>query len=313
MKRIVISVFLILLGIAIIVIPNFSSYLNTESFYFDLSKFLSDYPRFTYPLGVLLIVVGVLYCSFVVISSIKNNTAFIIQKADEDDYGNVDLHYSKRTTFGREELVYESIITLKQHNESIIELEKKKISRFYKRIPPKKRIAFLAISSMPTLVYAGFTVANTGRKISYYHWDRDKAKAIRLKCFGGKAELQESESINSDSKDYVICISTSYEIDNNLVSKQFSDFNIKHYKAKSIGYNSIKTQKDVNNIADSVRKIIANLPSKCFVHLLLACSSELCFAIGQRLNSSVLPNIKIYNLNKNENNELCWDWNIELV
>lgn len=149
--------------------------------------------------------------------------------------------------------------------------------------------------------------------VSYYHWDRDKAKTIKLKCFGGKAELKESESINSGSKDYVICISTSYEIDNNLVSKRFSGFNIKHYKAKSIGYNSIKTQKDVNNIADSVRKIIANLPSKCCVHLLLACSSELCFAIGQRLNSPVLPNIKIYNLNKNENNELCWDWNIELV
>lgn len=313
MKRIIVAILLIVLGIAIMIIPNFSSYVDTESFYFDLSKFLLDYPGFRFPVGISLIIVGLSHCAFVVVSSIKNNTAFIIQKADEDDYGDIDLHFPKCITFDREELVYENIITLKKHDEIIIELEKKKISRFYKRIPTKKRIAFLAISPMPTLVYAGFTVANTGRKISYYHWDRDKAKAIRLRCFGGKAELQESKSINSDFKDYVICISTSYEIDNNLVLKQFPDFNIKHYKTKSVGYNSIKTQKDVNNIADSVRKIIANLPSKCCVHLLLACSSELCFAIGQRLNSPVLPNIKIYNLNKNENNELCWDWNIELV
>ena len=130
MRRIIVSIAMVALGIAILVIPNFSSYVNTGSFYFDLSKFLIDYPGFTYPLGIFLIASGLLYASFIIISSIKKNTAFVIQKADEDDYGNVDLHYPNHITFGREELIYENIVTLKKHDESVIELEKKKLSRF---------------------------------------------------------------------------------------------------------------------------------------------------------------------------------------
>ena len=165
---------------------------------------------------------------------------------------------------------------------------------------------------MPLLVYAGFVIANTGRKVTYYHWDRDKAKAIKLKCFGRKVELQEDEQIQSKSKEYVVCISTSYEIDKKLVKKQFSNFNIKLFKTANIGYNSITTQKDVVVVADSVRKIIAGLPSDSSVHLLLACSSELCFAIGQRLNSPALPKIKVYSFGKNKTGEQLWDWNVEL-
>lgn len=312
MKRFLVPIIFVFLGIAIVSIPNFSSYIDTSSFYFDLTKFLKDYPGFTYPVGITFILGGTAYSFLNIFDVVREKTVFIIQKSDEDDYGNVDLHFPKHTKGNRDELVYENVVTLNNHEKSIVDLEKKKIVRFYNRVEPKKKIAFLAISPMPTLVYAGYTVGDSGRKMAFYHWDRDKAKVVKLRHFGTNEELNEDKTIITNSHDYVLCISTSYLINQETVIKQFNGFNIKFYRLSNPHYNSIKTISSIHNIANYVRDRIAELPSGSCVHLLLSCSSEMCFAIGQKLNSPALPTIKVYNLGKNKNNENYWDWNIDL-
>lgn len=312
MKKLLFSATFTLLGIAIISIPNFVSYIDTGSFYFDLAKFLKDYPGFTYPFGALFIVFGSVYFASIIIELRREKTVFVIQKADEEDYGDIDLRFPKHVIGSKDELVYENNISLNNYDSGIIGLEKKKIMHFYKRIEPKKKIAFLAISPMPTLVYAGYVVANSGREVVFYHWDRDKTKAVRLKRFGSMENLKENRVVNSSSNEYVLCISTSYLINENLVLKQFNGCNIKFYKLENPNYNAVKTQSNVRCIANYVRERIAKLPHGSHVHLLLSCSSELCFAIGQTLNSQVLPNIRVYNLGKNEKNENFWNWSIDL-
>ncbi len=312
MKKLLFSATFTLLGIAIISIPNFASYIDTGSFYFDLAKFLKDYPGFTYPFGTLFILYGGVCFASIIIELRREKTVFVIQKADEKDYGDIDLHFPEHVIGSKDELVYENNISLNNYDSSIISLEKKKIMHFYKRIEPKKKIAFLAISPMPTLVYAGYVVANSGRKVVFYHWDRDKTKAVRLKRFGPMENLKENPVVENSSKEYVLCISTSYLIDVNLVLKQFNGCNIKFYRLDNPNYNAVKTQSNVRCIANYVKDRIAELPYGSHVHLLLLCSSELCFAIGQTLNSQVLPNIRVYNLGKNEKNENCWNWSVDL-
>ena len=119
--------------------------------------------------------------------------------------------------------------------------------------------------------------------------------------------------MNAESNEFVICISTSYFIEKELVNGQFAGNNIRYYKIDNLGYNSIETKKDLNSIADSVRKVVSSLPSRSRVHLLLACSAELCFAIGQRLNSPALPLISVYSFCKRKKDgKPSWDWSIDL-
>jgi hypothetical protein len=312
MKKIIVSIALILLGIAILIIPNFTAYIDTGSFYFDLSTFLKDYPAFTYPVGIIALISGIFYSLFIIFDSIRNNTIFIIQKADKEDYGDIDLHFPNCVIGGKDELVYENLITLSNHEKNVIDLEKKKIKNFYGRISLKKTIAFLAISPMPTIVYAGYCVGNVGRKVSFYHWNRDKNKAIRLKEFGGKANLQKEDIIKTQSMEFVVCVSTSYLIEKESVKNQFTGYNIIFLKANNPNYNFIKTKKDLVKVADYVRETISNLPVGSRVHLLLCCSSELCFAVGQRLNSPALPTVKVYSFDKNVKGTKTWNWGIDL-
>lgn len=311
MKKIFVPIFIIILGIVVLTMPNIVSYFDTSSFYFDLSTFLNDHPSFAIPSGVLLIVCGLIYIFLIIINSIREKTAFVIQKADEDDYGNINLIFPKIFIGNRDQLVYENVVTLENNNKDIIDLEKKKIKKFYTRIDPNKDIAFLGISAMPTLVYAGYVVGNSGRKVSFYHWDRDKTKARRLKSFGKSEELIETKNIMNNSKQYVFCVSTSYQINEDIVVNQFPRSNVKFYGLKQPHYNSVMTMTGVNKIANFVRKEIQDLPKESTVCLLLSCSSEICFAIGQRLNSPALPEIKVYNFN-NKNRKNCWDWSITL-
>ena len=142
MKRIFVSSLVILLGVATLVIPNFSSYLDTSTLLFNLSTFLADHPEFTCPVGVIAILAGITYSALIVLDRIRTNTAFVIQKADVDDYGDIDIHFPELVIGNRDELVYESFVTLEEHSKSVITLEKKKVRRFYDEIPAKKRIAF---------------------------------------------------------------------------------------------------------------------------------------------------------------------------
>lgn len=309
MKTLIVSMTSILLGVAMLVIPGFITYIDTSSLFFDLSRFLSDHPGFTIPIGIVFITFGIVYLFLYFCDLNRDKTVFVVQKSD-DDYGDVDLHFPKIIIGNKEELIYENLLSLSIYNQTVVDLEKKKMSRFYNRIPKDKKLAFLAISPMPTLVYAGFVVGNSGRKVAYYHWNRKEAKAKRIWCFGNNLSLIKEEDNNIKSKNYVICISTSYLIDKRVVKNQFSKYRIINYKSNVIGADVIRSKKALDNIADSIRAIIAEVPLGSNVHLLLSCSSELCFAIGQRLNSPALPKIYCYNFDGKNTNS--WNWKIDI-
>lgn len=311
-KKLLYPVLFILMGLVVLVFPAFINYFNTDSFLFDFSSFLKDYPAFQYVVGISLLLFGVFGVLYFIFLS-KDNDVFVIHRASDGDYGSGGLSYSKTTKGDRDEIVFESIISLKDHAPDQIKLEKKQIKKFYSNLPADKKIAFLGIATMPSLVYAGFVVGENGKSVSYYHWNRTKAKAIRIKTFGKPQSLIKDETITPKKKsdDYVICISTSYQIEKAFVSSQFKTANILYYKLNSLGKDAITNKNEIAEIANNVKTIISEIESvNTTIHLLLACSAELCFAIGQRLNSPALPIIRVYSFDKKELNK--WNWCIEL-
>ena len=300
------------MGFIVLIFPAFIKYFNTGSFLFDFASFLQDYPAFQYVVGIALIVIGVVGLLYVILLS-RDGTVFVIHRASDGDYGSGGLSYSRFTKGDRDEMIFESIISLRDHTPDQIELEKKQIRKFYNNLPNDKKISFLGIATIPSLVYAGFVVGENGKKIDYYHWNRNDSKAIKASAFGKPQPLVKDEEISpkKKSEDCVVCVSTSYQIEKMHVFSQFKNSNIVYYKLNSLGIDIIKSRNEIVEIANNVREIISNVKSKkAAVHLLLVCSAELCFAIGQRLNSPALPTIKVYNFDNKVADK--WNWYIEL-
>lgn len=302
-----------LFGVLLLSFPAFLNYLNPNTMTFNLALFLNDYPVFRFVIGILLIVIGLGGFAYLFILS-KYKTIYVIQESSDGDFGSPDLHYPLLIKGDSDEIVYTNLATLNNHSKDIIELEKKRIRLFYEKLPKQKKIAFLGIATIPSLVYAGYVVGENGRKIKYYHWNREKQKAKRLCGIKQSCVLSIDESINSinKSKEYVIYVSVSYLPNKEQVKKQFGDINYIFCQTNKLGVDVVKTGKDLSEIANNVRKVVSNINVPgATVHLILQCSAELCFAIGQKLNTTSIPNIKVYSFNfKNELNP--WDWYLEL-
>lgn len=311
------SVIFFTFGLAILIFPQMIVYFDTSNFFFDFAKFLLDYPQFTMPIGIIMITVGIVSFVHFIITERQENTAFVIQKASYGYYGDTDLHFPKAYIGNRDELIYESIITTKNFSRQFIELETERIDRFYGNLGKKKRIDFLGISPMPSLVYAGYVVGDSGKSVNYFHWDRNKMRAFKINKKNGRISCCCIEKEDKDcivgrkSNDYVLCISTSYEINKDIVKKQFSTSNLLFFKSSIIGTESIKSSNDILAISQKIREIIDKIPCpEATIHLLLSCSAELCFGIGRKLHSQALPKILVYNFNRQGENH--WDWYINL-
>lgn len=313
-KRIIYPLIAILIGIFLLLFPEFLNYFNPNTLPFDFAKFLNDYPSFKIVLGILLIASGLAGFAFLFFIK-KHKTIFVIQESGDGDYGSPDLHYSFLTKGESDEIVYSNLATLNNHSKDVIRLEMEHIKKFYERLPKQNKMAFLAVATIPSIVYGGYVFGESGRKVKYYHWNRDKHKAKRIIGFRQKCRLFTEQRINSPSKskDYVLYISVSYPPNKEQAKIQFGDVNYIYCQTNKIGVDVVTTTKDLLDIAKQVREVISSIASNgTIVHLILQCPAEVCFAIGQKLNSPGLPKIKIYSYNTK--NELKpWDWSIDIM
>ena len=306
------SVIFLLFGILILVLPETIDYTNTENWFFDLTRFLKDYPQFKCISGIVSIVLGLIGFIFVIFYFIQKNHAFIIQQSADGDYGNPALSFPKIFIGIQEPLFYENITSQNRYETSILDLDKERIKRFYTNVKNKKCISFLGVALFPFIVYAGYIVGNSGQKVSYFHYDRKKAVSRWLPFFGSINNDFKISTLNeSSSSGLVIAVSVSYLIDKEIIKKQFFDEKIICLDADKIGIDVINNRKSLIFLADKIRKTI-DQESKKFnsISLLLSCPAELCFALGQCLCSPGLPRICVYNFKKSDNTS--WNWSIFL-
>lgn len=304
-----ISSFVIILamGIIILVCPN---YLNTDSFIFNFSKFLKDNPYLTYPCGIIFIIFGIAGIACTFIGVYHKNTAYIINETFSNEFGQTNLFFPKFYLGSRDANHYVNLATTSSTSCGILNLEKEHIKKFYDSIKDKKRLAILSISIFPFLVYAGFCIGQSGKKIIYFHYNRSKNKAYKLKrSLKPTLNMNEEPFVDRNcTEEVVVCVSTSYKIDKTIVQNQFHNCNIYYLSSSRIGINEIKNKNDLEFISDYVRTKLSSFTGK--VNLLLSCSASLCFSIGTKLSTPGLPKIIVYNFNNKEKTK--WNWHIEI-
>lgn len=300
---------ILLLGLCVLCIPDFLKYFNENKFYFDLAEFLNDYPLFRYPVGSGLVIIGGLDLVCSIFQIVEKKNVYVIQKGKNSDFGINDLHFPSCFAKKPEPLVYTNLCSFNETNDAILNLEKNNISNFYSQLKPNTKLSILSVSVFPFLVYSGYCLGEAGRKVDYYHYDRNQAKSKKLRnTHKNTNELIEDERIKGNAKT-TICVSVSYDIDKEVVKNEFNGSTIIFLKAKNIGTEVVKNKKDIEIIVDQIRKVIGESAEE--TNLLLSCPAELCFAIGRKLKSPGLPAIDVYNYSaKSETNK--WNWKIKL-
>lgn len=299
---------LIILGIIILVLPEYIKYINKDQFFFDFVSLLNDHPKFRYPFGSMLLIIGLLVLIYNIVSIILDRKVFVIQKGLNEDFGTIDLNFGIKL-FDIEPVVYTNICATKNKNKELLKIEKRNIYNFYDKNVEKRNICFLSVSIFPFIVYAGYCIGESGRKVTYYHYNRNKKRALKMR-WGLSSHIKfddECEMIKG-SEVRTICISVSYNIDREIVKEEFQGTTIYFYKTNLIGTEVLKNKKDIDYIANEVRSIVAEKAKK--TNLLLSCPAELCFAIGQKLKSPGLPEVSIYNYNAKQDDK--WNWSITL-
>ncbi|MGM9809179.1 MAG: SAVED domain-containing protein [Bacilli bacterium] len=285
------------------------SYINRNKLLFDFVSFLQDYTNFRYIFGTILIVVGLIGLTFVIIYFNIEKKIYIIHKGFDDDYGLIDLDFNDKKIFDINQVVYTNLCSTGDNNNTLLKAEKKNIYNFYEKNCSKKYISFLSVSLFPFIVYAGYCIGETGKKVTYYHYNHVKQKVIKIPQGSNITnQLIADGELFIGNKERTICISISHSIDKEIVKNEFNGTSIFFYKSEIIGTESIKNRKDIEKIAEQVRKIISEVPKK--THLLLSCPAELCLAIGQKLKSPGLPEVNVYNYNAKKVKK--WNWSIRL-
>ena len=298
------------LGMALLFFPGLIGYLRTDGFLFDLASFLGDYPWFRFPFGTILLLVGAAGVVFGAGDTVRENTDFVIQQSGDGDFGNAELRFPRWLIGSKNPTIYRNLASIKRHDECILRLDRDRIKDFYDGISTHKRMVFLAVALFPLLVYGGYVVGNSGKRITYFHYDRIRAKSVWLRN-GKRTAFFERRFCggNPMGPKRLICFSVSHQIDEAAVERQFPETKIEFYALLKPGTEAIHNLSDLNGLADDMRTAIASVDDAQSVGVLLSCSAELCFAFGQRLNSPGLPLVSIYNFDRRCSN-MPWNWAI---
>ena len=297
MKRLLsLSVIFAVIATIALVWPTLLPYLNGG--WFSIGQFLADHPSIILPVAICLYISFAVCLGLFVILRMRSGT--FIQVSSLYGLGGKSL---KKMLNSR--LISSRVATV-EDNFSSDNPSKNEVNANLNEIKTKlssietKRINYLAVAHIPLIVFAGAFIGNNGIKINYWYYQRSKRKAKRMPSFGKiKNNFSTSKEIEGTSDSLLLIVESTYNVDSITPKLYFDEMDRTRLVAKTIGIDSIKNEKTLLYMADQVRDELANISAKYReVHLILAASAPLCFAIGQSLNSTNMPAIFVYEYSK---------------
>lgn len=170
-----------------------------------------------------------------------------------------------------------------------------------------KKPCFFAICDIPLIVKTGYLIGDGTHTVRYLHYIRNKGKCIEIKGKNGVLEYS-SEYIDKESNDLLVSISTSFRIKPESLNDKFLNMNRLSIETKNVNVDSITKLNDLNSFCDfAIDTIREKSQTANSVHLLLATSSSVAFAIGQRLSNTMDRPTIVYQFdNSNINNTRPW-------
>ena len=272
-KRKISGVLLILLGVCTIIFPELLQYISWN--YINLTLVLQEYPGIRNSIGILCIVVGLpllLINTAKVYCMTSNDIIAVLPKLPIGFTCEKELEL--KTTNTSEEILKNAINDVNNFPRDI------NVSKVHKP-------CFFSICDIPFIVTAGYLIGDGTHSVRYLHYIRSKGKCIEIKGNNGKLEFSSNYN-DKGSKELLVTLSTSFKINTHTLNDKFLNMNLLCIETKNIDVDSILKLNDLNCFCDfAIDTIREKSTTVNNVHLLLATSSSVAFAIGQRLRNTM--------------------------
>ncbi len=175
---------------------------------------------------------------------------------------------------------------------------------------PDASIAYFGLTPIPIAFHFGYLVGNTHRYTIYqlHHtkhvWSKEADKPSPVYAFS-MLPLAIPTEVQKGKGDISIRVATSFNIDKQatyeVVPNPSNEFDI---ALQSPNVDSLYSQDNIQNVVIAFQTVLdayANkLSDRGKIHLFIASSSGLPFALGTRINPNIYPFIQTYQFSKNE-------------
>ena len=300
-----------LVGLITIFCPSIFKYLNWT---FDFALFFKEHPEFIYPIGIVLMVIGISLSYF---AFARKRGRVLIRQVSKNiiGEGNNKLNYSKFATFMSTNTINLGSTLLRNNcsiDSEVIKEELMKM-RFVLNDMDTSRISYLGADYIPYIVQFGVLVGQGIKNVSLYHGFRNQKgesvrKLHRLFCFEKCRIKLTSKPITKKTEEVILAIESSYNMDFRHLPDHLKTLNMVTYSTSKIGTSAIRNMKEMQKITTVVIDEIEKL-SKLYtkIHLFLSCSSDFCFNLGRDLSVKNLVPILVYDYSpKMKGNSRPW-------
>lgn len=176
---------------------------------------------------------------------------------------------------------------------------------------PNSEIAYFGLTPIPVAFHFGYLVGNTHNcTIFQFHhqlnkWYKEFEKPFPEYVFEINQPILPNE-IQKGKGDVTIRIGTSFDIDRHstyeVVKDPENEFDI---SLKLPNLDSLYNQHNIQEVVNSFQNILSAYANKLIdrekIHLFIASSAGLPFALGTRINPNIYPYVQTYQFSKNEN------------
>lgn len=292
-KRKVVAVLPIILGILSMICPKLLRYIEVD--YINLFQIIQDYPSAHFFIGGILVVTGI------VLFIIKPTKVYCMKSNDIVDAlpalpigFSCEKELDLKTTNISRETIKNAINDV--HNFAR-EISTSKVEKPY----------VFSICDIPLIVKAGYLIGDGTHSIRYLHYIRHKGKCIKIKGNDGNLKFS-SKYTDKGSEKLLVTLSTSFIIKTDTLNNKFYDMNLLCIEIAKVDVDSIIKLNDLNRFCDfALEEIREKSADANSVHLLLATSSSVAFAIGQRISNTMDRPMIVYQFeNSNINDNRPW-------
>ena len=174
---------------------------------------------------------------------------------------------------------------------------------------PGSTIAYFGLAPIPLAIHLGFLCSNYNQFLLFQHHHKNNEWYLQIeKPIGYNFEIKETilpTDVQKGVGEIFIRVGTSYRIEpqhsQEVLSNPTNEFDL---LLKEPHPDGISNQDEINDVIETFQSILSAcsnyLPDKTKIHLFVASTTAVAFAIGTRINPNVYPYVQTYQFNRDE-------------
>lgn len=258
------------------------------------------------PLSYLIIFISFSFILILIISKLffKPRLLIIEHKTFENNIESFDTSKIPNTLIKKESINFENYFIDRMDTDAIISLQDQVVNNIKKKYK-NYTYAYYGIAHIPLIFRLGFQIGDSAN-MRFFHKNRSNQSSFVEwnHEISSKIDIDVSEIINKDSRQLIVALSISFEIqDSHINSLDLKSVNILKIKSNILGFDVITSYYDAEMVKN---KIINRIRAFCQsnnieeIHFLISASSSFICYLATGFSHTHDPKIRVYHFERNK-------------